>query len=263
MLRAGLVMLTALLLTPVLAAGPAHARPGPVVAVGDSYMAGIGAGEYAIDDGCRRSARSYAADAARRTAGELVDESCPGARVPQALAQVAAIPTDAGSVLVQVGGNDIGFADLALACLLPFNTTCLSDVAAARKRLPVLTEQLAAVATEARARAPEAEVVMAGYPRLLASPRECSGSLVARFLTSREISAINALQARLDSTIRAAATKAGVRYVDWPRSVDRHSLCSADPWFVTPLNGSAEDSLHPTVEAYAAMGREVTKLLRR
>ena len=164
---------------------------------------------------------------------------------------------------MQVGGNDIGFADLALACLLPFSTTCLSDVAAARKRLPALTEQLAAVASEARGRAPEAEVVMAGYPRLLSSPRECSGTLVARFLTYREISAINALQARLDSAIRAAALEAGVSYVDWPRSVDRHSLCSPDPWFVTPLSGAAEDSLHPTAEAYAAMGREITKRLRR
>lgn len=263
MRRAALLLAAAVLASPLLAAIPAQARTGPVVAVGDSYMAGIGAGDYTYEDGCRRSARSFAAQSARRSAKELVDASCPGARIPDAIAQATAIPADASAVLVQIGGNDAGFADLALACLLPFGQTCLSDVTAARKRLPSLTRGLVDVAATARARAPKAEVIMVGYPRLLGSPRTCGGTLVGRLLDPREIAAINALQARLDSTIRAAAAESGVRYVDWPRAVDRRSLCSTEPWFVTPLSGATRDSLHPTAEAYAAMGREIATRLRR
>lgn len=226
-------------------------------------MAGIGAGDYVDDSGCRRSGRSYAADASRRTGEALTDASCPGAQIPQVLEQVPTIPVDASSVLVQVGGNDIGFGSLAAACLLPFAPSCLPQIAQAQARLPEVARGLVDVADSVRARAPRAQVILAGYPRLLASPRQCANTLVGSLLDAREIAAINTLQGRLDATIRQAASTAGARYVDWPRSADQHSLCSPDPWFVTVGTGNLADALHPTAPAYAAMGREVTRLLRR
>lgn len=244
-------------------AAPAQAAPAPLAAIGDSYMAGIGAGDYVDDDGCRRSVRSYAADASRRIGEALADASCPGARIPQVLEQVTDIPVDATSVLVQVGGNDIGFGALAAACLVPFAPSCLPQIAQAQARLPEVAGGLLDVADAVRAQAPQAQVVLAGYPRLLASPRQCSRTLVGSLLEPGEITAINALQARLDATIRDAARTAGARYVDWPRSVDQHSLCSLDPWFVTVGTGNLGDALHPTAPAYSAMGREISRLLRR
>lgn len=244
-------------------AAPAQAAPAPLAAIGDSYMAGIGAGDYIDDEGCRRSGRSYAADASRRVGEALSDASCPGARIPQVLEQTSAIPVDATSVLVQVGGNDIGFGALAAACLVPFAPSCLPQIAQAQARLPEVSRGLVAIAGSVRARAPQAQVILAGYPRLLASPRQCSGTLVGSLLEPREITAINALQVRLDATIREAARSAQARYVDWPRSVDQHSLCSSDPWFVTFGTGDLADALHPTAPAYSAMGREISRLLRR
>jgi lysophospholipase L1-like esterase len=226
-------------------------------------MAGIGAGAYAVQDSCRRSARSFAADASRRSQAVLTDESCPGAKVPQVLAQIARIPRESRTVLVQVGGNDLGFSDLALSCLMRFGSPCLPAVARARDQLPALVSGLDAVARAVRDQAPQARLVMVGYPRLLGRPSTCANFLVGRLLSKEEISAINLLQSRLDATIRSAAAKAGAEYVDWPRVVDRHSLCSADRWFITPLSGAAEDSLHPTATAYAAMGRQVAGILRR
>ena len=226
-------------------------------------MAGIGAGDYLDEDGCRRSDRSYAADASRRTGDGLVDASCPGARIPQVLEQSATIPVDRAWVLVQVGGNDIGFGEIAAACLVPWSSNCLSRIAEADARLPQVSQGLADIAASARERAPQARIIMAGYPRLLASPRQCSSTLVGSLLEPREITAINALQARLDATIRDAASDADARFVDWPRSVDQHSLCSSRPWFVTVGTGDLGDALHPTREAYAAMGRDISKVLRR
>lgn len=246
-----------------MATAPAQAEPAPLAAIGDSYMAGIGAGDYVDDAGCRRSGRSYAADASRRTGEALSDGSCPGARIPQVLEQVSTVPKDATSVLVQVGGNDIGFGSLAAACLLPFAPSCLPQIAQAQARLPEVSRGLADIAGAIDARAPQAEIVLAGYPRLLSGPRQCANTLVGNLLDAREITAINALQGRLDATIRDAARAAGARYVDWPRSVDRHSLCSSDPWFVTVGTGNLGDALHPTAPAYSAMGREVSRLLRR
>lgn len=263
MLRATLTSLLVAMVSSVIVAAPAQAQPAPLAAIGDSYMAGIGAGAYLDEDGCRRSELSYAADASRRTGEGLVDASCPGARIPQVLEQSTTIPVDATWVLVQVGGNDIGFGEIAAACLTPWSTRCLSQISEADARLAQVSAGLADVAASVRERAPRARLIMAGYPRLLASPRQCSTTLVGRLLEPRDITAINSLQARLDATIRTAAAANGARYVDWPRSVDRRSLCSADPWFVTPLSGAVEDSLHPTAPAYAAMGREISRILRR
>ena len=233
------------------------------MALGDSYMAGVGAGDYTVTDDCRRSARSYAADATRRTARPLTDESCPGARIPQVLQQASLVPTDAGTVLVQVGGNDAGFSAIAFACLAPFGGDCLGRIATSQATLPAIGTGLEDIARVVRERSPRASLVFAGYPRLLSGARACAASPIGSFLDDTEIRAIMTLQTRLDATIAAAARAAGARYIDWPRSVDQHSLCSPSPWFVTPFSGDPQDSLHPTAQAYAAMGRSVAALLRR
>ena len=242
---------------------PAQAQPVPLAAIGDSYMAGIGAGDYVETEGCRRSGRSYAARAAERTGNELIDASCPGARIPEALEQSASIPASASTVLVQVGGNDVGFGSIATACLLPFDGSCLQQVAAAEERLPVVSQGLIEIASSVRSRTPRARLIMVGYPRLLGSPRQCARTTVGALLTAPEIVALNRLQARLDQTIRAAARGTGARFMDWPASVDRHSLCSGQPWFVTIGSSDLRDALHPTDRAYAAMGRAIARAVRR
>ena len=253
-----LAVAAALVMTPAVRAAPAQA-----VAIGDSYMAGIGAGSYTVTNDCRRSSRSYAADATRRAKATLTDLSCPGARVPQVLVQASNVPATASTVLVQVGGNDVGFSSLALSCLAPGGSTCLQDVEAAIAGLPALSQGLASIAAEVRARAPQARLVFAGYPALLSTPRQCAKSAVANFIDATETAAIIGLQNNLDATIAAAAAAAGADFVDWPRSVNQHSLCSPTPWYVTPLSGPIQDSLHPIAKAYAAMGRPVSDLLRR
>ena len=263
MLRATIISLLVAATSSLLVAAPAQAQPSPLAAIGDSYMAGIGAGDYLDADGCRRSDHSYAADVSRRTGDDLVDASCPGARIPQVLEQSATIPVDRAWVLVQVGGNDIGFGEIAAACLLSSASNCLSRIAEAESRLPQLSQGLADIAASARDRAPQARIIMAGYPRLLASPRQCASTGVGSLLEGPEIAAINALQARHDATIREAARGAQARFVDWPRVVDQHSLCSSRPWFVTIGTGDLGDALHPTREAYAAMGRALARVLRR
>ena len=264
MLRAIIASAAAVLATAAaLGPAPAQAEQPNVVAIGDSYMAGVGAGDYSVIDGCRRSALSYAADATRRMARTLTDESCPGARIPEVLEQAARVRPDSATVLVQVGGNDAGFSSIAFACLAPFRTDCLDRVAESRAGLPAIGQGLRQIVDTASTQAPGARVVLAGYPRLLSGAGACMRSALGGFLDEAEIRAILALQSELDATIAAAARGTDASYVDWPRVVDRHSLCSATPWFVTPLSGDAQDSLHPTAQAYAAMGRSVAGLLRR
>lgn len=239
------------------AAAVEPAAPSGIAALGDSFIAGIGAGSSLVAEGCRRSRMSYPRLLADRWRIPLIDRSCPGATVLETAAQSRGLSGSARVVLLQVGGNDMGFVDVAGACFIASMATCRSAIASARSRLPAMRMRLAALARDLRARLPAATVVLLGYPRLLGEPLACTA-----LLEPRRTRLVNGLQRSLDRHLRLAARGSGVVFVDWPRRVDRHSLCSDDPWFVT--FGSAtrlDDLLHPTAEATRAMAAHLARRL--
>ena len=256
-----LVSLTMIALGAVVLAPPAQADAPRISAIGDSYIAGIGAGDYTTVDGCRRSSMSYAADLARRESAVLSDLSCPGARAPEALLQAAGIPADSALVLIQIGGNDIGFSRLALACAT--GGSCSDAIAGAARDLTGLPDRIAGIVDETRARAPQSRVIVMGYPALLSTQRECRSSLASGWIDRADMAGIIRLQRLLDDAIRTGAETSDAEFIDWPRVVDRHSLCSADPWFALPWTSRPDDSLHPTSPAAERMGQRLSLALRR
>ena len=228
-------------------AAPRGKTPESIVALGDSYLAGIGAGNYRIESGCRRSSDSPAAQVSRAIGARLVDRTCPGSSIRDAAAQADILTADADLVIVQAGGNDLGFVSIALACLLGTEERCREQTRAAGARLAGIESRMVDLVRQIRLRAPAATVWVLGYPRLLESVRRCSPLLSA----DRVRGAVR-LQDALDSVLSTAARRTGARFVDWPRVVDRHSLCSADPWFALP-GARWDDLLHPDRRAAAAM----------
>lgn len=224
-----------------------------ITSIGDSYLAGIGAGDYVIGDGCRRSKRSAPAILAGRLGFRHVDLTCPGATIRQASRSAASIPRNSSVVLVQVGGNDLGFTVLAGACLLGGATTCRSSLDQAGARLPAIKRELIGLLRQIRLGAPTASIYVLGYPRLLGRPSQCSDLLGAD-----SVRGINSLQRRLDRALSASARTAGARFVDWPASVDRASLCSTDPWYALP-GTRLDDLLHPDRRASATLAARLVK----
>jgi lysophospholipase L1-like esterase len=245
--------LTTSAIAPAAAVDRPSDAPRSVVAVGDSFLAGVGAGSYYVADSCRRSTRSATAEWARATSRPLVDLTCPGATAPQARVQLQSLPRNARVVVVSAGGNDIGFANLAGSCLLAGADTCRRAIAEARLRLPRLHDDMRSLVRSVRLTAPSARVVVLGYPRLLGSVRTCR-----TFLDADRVRRLDSLQRQLDRTLADAATITGARFLDWPRVVDRHSLCSASPWYALP-GSRIDDLLHPTQPAHAALA---SRLLR-
>ena len=223
------------------------------VALGDSYMAGIGAGDYWERDGCRRSANSYAALWAGQSAGTLTDLSCPGARVDDVAKRLPLVPPDADVLLVQVGGNDVGFAAVAGACVIGGTSSCVGAADRAREQARRLPARLTPLLRAARDKAPGARTLALGYPTLVGTPSACAASAVGSFASAESVAALRRLQRALDAAVRLSARAAGVSYLDWPVAVNRHSLCSDDPWYVLPGTGRLDDLLHPTVDATQAM----------
>ncbi len=226
-------------------------------------MAGIGAGDYWERDGCRRSANSYAALWSARTRGAFTDLSCPGSTVDDVARQLPLVPQGADVVLVEVGGNDIGFGSIAGACFVGGTSSCVAAADRARAQASQLPSRLTPLLAAVQREAPGARVTAFGYPGLVGLPSQCAASAAGSVISTESVVALRRVQRALDAAVRRAAAAAGVGYLDWPAAVNGHSLCSADPWYVLPGTGRLDDLLHPTVEATETMAAHLAARISR
>jgi len=100
-----------------------------------------------------------------------------------------------------------------------------------------------------REAAPNATVIVTGYPLLFENPPVGS----VEFLVNQGILALNAT---IEATVLAAGS--GFVYVDLVDAFAGHSLGSADPWLVAP---PAPDAFHPNPAGYAAIADAILAVL--
>ncbi|GEK20540.1 SGNH/GDSL hydrolase family protein [Cellulomonas xylanilytica] len=223
-------------------------------ALGDSYASGYGVPPYAE---CGRSQSAYAVQLDGRHRLRLDDfVACAGATTTSLVAggQLAALDADTDLVTLTIGGNDIGWSSAVVACLGGTDAQCTGTVAVVDARITTqLPALLDAVYAQVRTAAPDAEVVVAGYPRLF-SP-EYGDYLAA---SAAEQTALNAAADTLDAVIAAAADRAGFQFVDVRTRFDGHGVNSPDPWILGPSDPGA---FHPTVQGYKAYTAAVNSAL--
>jgi lysophospholipase L1-like esterase len=235
----------------VCAAGPATAGPreasaaaGAYVALGDSYAAGVGAGAYDGDSGdCRRSTAAHPVLWAERNApASFTFVACLGAVTTDVLNdQLGALDSDTSLVTLSIGGNDAGFADTMETCVLRGTDACLSAVAAASGYIrDTLPGRLDAVYDAIGARAPDAEVVVLGYPRLYELNGDCPLGIAEE---SR--AAVNGASDLLGEVIGKRAADHGFTYGDVRAAFTGHEICSGDAWLHS-VTWPLDDSYHPT-----------------
>ena len=247
------------------------------VAIGDSFTAAPGIPTIS-NQACKRSDHNYPHLVAKQLQDvTLTDVSCGGARTGAVLRsqvqeatgvvqppQISAITENTDLVTVGLGVNDDGFAFTSvLGCSLlrrvdPQGAPCK---AANEDRVPGqlkgierrLVEAVAAIAN----RAPNARILVVGYPRLLPD----SGSCPRRFpLADGDVAFVRDSYNQLIDTIEAAAAEAGVEYVDVAAASEGHDICSDDPW----INGQDASkgmgaAFHPTPAEQQAVARLILK----
>ncbi|MGK5533250.1 SGNH/GDSL hydrolase family protein [Streptomyces sp. URMC 129] len=243
---------TALILTFLLAligTGPAQAAGPAYVALGDSYSAGNGAGGYISSSGdCHRSNNAYPARwAAAHGPSSFAFPACSGARTTDVTTyQLGALNASTGLVSITVGGNDAGFSDVMTTCVTGTESACLSRVNTAKSYISnTLPGRLDTVYRAIRSRAPNARVVVLGYPRMYIEPSWwCPG--IGE--TKRE--AINDAADLLNSVISARASAHGFAFGDVRTTFSGHELCSGDDW-LHDLAYPSWESYHPTSLGHA------------
>jgi lysophospholipase L1-like esterase len=246
-----------------------------LLAVGDSYSSGEGAGDYDADSSaCHRSPRSWPIQFARRRhLVALPPLACSGAVTADVLGrQIPAIDGDPDIITLTIGGNDAGFAHVLEDCVLG---NCkakyhrperdLLDERAAR-----LAQRLPGVYRAIRDAAPHARLVVSGYPKLFpsassASPvRNCAVGRTDK-ISAAEGDYLNEKLVSLDAAIAGAAQQAGAVSVDVTDAFAGHELrCTGESYLNKLRLGEKvrSASFHPTAAGYARLAQVVDERLK-
>lgn len=243
----------------VLVAPPAHAAAPAYTALGDSYASGTGTREYYDSSSCQRSPHAYPVLDAARLGATLTFAACAGAKIPDVLTkQLGSLNASTRYVTVSVGGNDTGWSSVVVQCAKPWPYTCWGDIDRAeayiRTTLPGNLDQLYA---RIRALAPNARVVVVGYPRLF-NGEECNA--IAR-ISPGEQAELNAAADLLATTIKARAGAAGFGFVDARGPFAGHAVCDDVEW----INGTSlpiGESYHPNRSGHTGYASLVEAALR-
>ncbi|MET9776686.1 SGNH/GDSL hydrolase family protein [Streptomyces sp. NPDC006367] len=224
-------------------ASPAAAAGG-YVALGDSYSSGVGAGSYIGSSGdCKRSTKAHPyLWAAAHSPSTFDFTACSGARTSDVLAgQLGPLGSATGLVSISVGGNDAGFADVMTTCVLQSDSSCLARIATARAYVEsTLPGRLDSVYSAIRAKAPNARVVVIGYPRFYKLGTSCVG------LSEAKRKAINDASDLLNTTIAKRAADHGFTFGDVRGRFTGHEICSGSSWLHSVNWLNIGESYHPT-----------------
>ncbi|MFI7573183.1 SGNH/GDSL hydrolase family protein [Micromonospora sp. NPDC049497] len=242
---AALVAVLTATLGAVLVPGTAQAATINYVALGDSYSSGVGAGPYDLS-GCLRSQKSYAPIwASANAVTSFKFPACGGAVTADVINnQVSALSTSTTLVTVTIGGNDAGFADVITSCRFGSTSSCTSAVNEAKAfATGTLPGRLDATYAAIRNRAPNARLIVLGYPRLFETTY-CG--LFAMSTYKRTI--LNEAADVLATVISGRAAAAGATFADTRPYFAGHGVCASDPW-IRDVTGVIE-AYHPDSDGY-------------
>jgi len=266
---------------------PSSAPSGDVVpkdlqyaALGDSFTAAPFVPRTDLADGCFRSSGNYPSLLSSELEMRKVrDVSCSGADTDdvagrQVVAggrgtvppQINAVTTGTDLVTLGIGGNDEDlFATLIGMCTSPAESAgagCLDRSEQANETGAVLRRTTARVTQDLRLvhdRAPDARVVLIGYPRLVAPAHPCAKIPLAE----GDLAGLAALEQDLRDALADAARNGDADFVDLYALSEGHEICSDAPW----VNGSVTDetralAYHPFAVGQQAVADEIAELLR-
>jgi lysophospholipase L1-like esterase len=232
----------------ILAASPGARAASTVnyVALGDSYSSGLGAGSYISSSGsCDRSTRAYPEQwAAGNSPASFVSVACAGATTADVLSsQVSALSASTTLVSITIGGNDAGFSSVMETCVLESTSSCVNAVSAAEAfATSQLPAKLDATLQKIRADAPNARIVVLGYPRLYDLSK--SGSCIGLSTTDR--TALNNGADALDSALATAAANNGDTFADVRAQFAGHEICDGSSSWLNSVDIFAiSSSYHP------------------
>lgn len=280
--RRGCLAAGAALVLAAVGARAAQAAIGPYVSLGDSYTAApLVPNPTGNPILCGRSTNNYPSDVSRvLSPSSFTDASCSSATTADmtqsqslegglqtAPPQFNALKSNDALVTLGIGGNDAGLISVAEECAKlditsPFGTACKNHYTAGGSdpnmaAINAAGPKVAAVIQGIHVRAPQAEVMVVGYPDGLPTNGSFCWPLVP--MSKGDITYFNSLETSLNTVLRTEAAANGAKYVDTFASSVGHDACKAPgtAWVNGIVPTSAAFPLHPNQAGEQNMANQV------
>ncbi len=249
--------------TPAQAIAPQTITVDRYAALGDSFAAGYGLPSKSdpASQACARSNLAYPELLNGFPKLKKLDfVACSGSTTTDVLTgQLAGLSASTRTVTLTVGGNDLGFSELAclqtgcdLTPLIAAAGPALETLAAG----PAVPGSLSGLLVAIHAKAPQARIFVTGYPKLFGGSAKIYGTRTACPVPLAARNAVNSLTGSLNSVISGAA--AGVRaagvdvtYVGVAGAFARHGVCDSRVPFISTV-------LHPNLLGQATYAAVLT-----
>lgn len=277
--------------TPGATAAPEPAPPSTYVALGDSFASGpLIPSQHEQPWGCLRSTNNYAHQLAAALALELTDVTCSGADTddmwdthgvspeeefaeygepfgyeghPGNPPQLDALRPETDLVTLQIGGNDIGFGNLATTCGEgAINGQGCREAVEEERPFEAIAEtapKIRAVLAEIHRRAPDARVIVLGYSGIfrIGPTARCDAMGVGE----DDAQYLRGIHEALNAMIESVASEDGHAHSDTTAYVDvygpsaGHTACDlpAIRWVepIVPVHAAAP--VHPNLGGMSAV----------
>lgn len=254
------------------------------VALGDSYTAAPLVPNHAgTPAGCARSDQNYPSLVAGELhVGAFHDVSCSAARTTAMTAaqtvpfganppQLDALAAATTLVTVGIGGDDVGLIGVASTCIelgakAPTGTACRDRFAPNGDdhivaKIADTAPKIAAVIQGIRARAPNARIVVVGYPDVL--PPSGDGCYSDMSLSPDDLRYLDGLLVKTNEMLAATSAGNGADFADTYVDSVGHDVCmpSGKKWFEGPHPTSPAMVLHPNALGERGMAFSVLRLV--
>ncbi|WP_017612682.1 SGNH/GDSL hydrolase family protein [Nocardiopsis salina] len=263
---------------------------GNYVALGDSFSSGDGAGDYdpstAEPGGCWRSENAYPRLIAEdyEFSGTLAFFACSAHKGEEMLGQIGTpesqierVTDHTSLVTVGIGGNDLGFIPVLRTCMVRMpileNTACVDQEDEIADRMEQFEETLTDVLEEIHDRAPDARILVLGYPRLF--PEDPSGMYYT--LSVSDQLWLNSVAQRFNETIRDTVYRVdgdvygerevgSAEYVNVFSALNGYEVSADEAWLNGIVLGELGEGLevdrasfHPTAEGQMSIADRVRR----
>ncbi|RSN66706.1 GDSL family lipase [Streptomyces sp. WAC 04229] len=258
---------------------PAGAVPtaGHYAALGDSFSSGLGIPTQ-TDATCGRSDHNYPTLVASAVgASSATDVTCAGATTRHITGsqdgiapQIDAVRADTAVVTLGIGGNDLDLAGTIKRCVLlaylsPNGAPCktsytLGGTDEIGSRINATAPKVAAGLQAIRAKAPQARILLVGYPALVPDDGTACRSTIP--LATGDFPWLRDKTRQLNSVLSQVAAAGGATFVDTYTPSVGHDACKpAGVRWIEPTDTAAAAGFHPNAAAHQNTAAGITALL--
>jgi hypothetical protein len=259
----------------------------PYVAMGDSYTSAPLVPFFPTGDpiGCVRSTNNYPSDVARAIGAQTFrDVSCQGATANKVFEEqvitpggtnppeINAVTPDTKLVTVGMGGNDAGLVGLGIQCgeldiNSPTGHKCVdyynsTGHDSSQDDINSAAPRIAAIITAVRARAPQARILIVGYPAV--APTDGTGCWPLVPISPQDMAFVDGALRRINLMLSTTAVANHAEYVDTYTPSIGHDVCKLPlvKWFEGLIPTSIAFPLHPNIQGELSMANSVLRVLQ-